>query len=71
MIGIRLFDLLSNRAGVELDEAVKVVPLRRESVRQAFYRLRKLGIVETVRAGNARFFFLVRNATRPVDDRGR
>lgn len=66
----RVFDAIEERAGVELDEAVEFIRQRRESIRQAFYRLKQQGSVETVKVGNARFFFVVRNATRPRDRRG-
>jgi predicted transcriptional regulator len=67
----RVFDAIEERAGVELEEAVEIVHQRRESIRQALYRLKQQGAVETVKAGDARFFFVVRNARRPSDRRGR
>lgn len=67
----RAFAFLSERAGVELCEACSLLPQRCESVRQALYRLRKRGQVETVKTGSTRFFFVVLGAARPVDNRGR
>jgi hypothetical protein len=65
----RAFDLLVGRP-LELCEACRATPLNCESIRQAFDRLRKRGIVDSARAGAARFFFLVPTAVRPVDQRG-
>jgi len=66
----RAFDFLASRAGVDLCEACSVLPQRCESVRQAFYRLRAQGLAETIKAGGVRLFFVVRDAVRPLDDRG-
>jgi len=66
----RAFDFLAARAGVDLREACSVLPQRCESVRQAFYRLREQGLADCVKAGGVRLFFVVRNAARPLDDRG-
>lgn len=66
----RAFDVLLD-GPKELCEACRRTPLTCESVRQAFVRMRKRGLVETVKAGGARLWFLVPGATRPTDKRGR
>lgn len=65
----RAFDLLVD-GPLELCDACMRVPLYCKSIRQAFERLRNRGTVETVKVGGARLWFLVRDATRPVDRRG-
>jgi len=68
----RVFDFLANRAGVEVCEACKALRyLHCDSVRSAMERLAKRGAVAIVKAGQATFFCVVRNAQRPDDRRGR
>lgn len=66
----RAFDLIAS-GPLELCQACRETPLSCESVRKAFNRLRKRGLVDSIKAGSARFFFVVRDAARPTDGRGR
>jgi hypothetical protein len=66
----RVFDLLAQRAGVELCEACAAMRSDCDSVRQALVRLcakGKAGIAHARR--RVAFYFITRDAVRPIDGR--
>ena len=66
----RVFDHLQANAGVEACEVCGNDRDYCRSIRQALYRLRTRGKVDAVVSYGARLWFVLRDASRPTDDRG-
>lgn len=65
------FDYLARRGAIELCEACEALPYDCDSVRNALNALRRKGPAHAVKIGQAVLYFLVPNAQRPEDRRGK